>query len=78
MTVVVYTRPNCIQCRYTTRELDRLALEYVKVNVDEDDEARDAVVAYGRESGTTQLPVVVTGAGTWTGFSPDKLRALAS
>lgn len=70
--VVVYGRENCIQCRYTTREMDRIGLDYIKVDIDKDEEARVAVEAYGPKT----LPVVVSGQGTWFGFSPDKIRAL--
>lgn len=74
MDIVVYGRPNCIQCRYTTRELDNLGIGYIYVDIDADPDAREAV----EETGITTLPVVVTADGVFGGFKPDRLRALAS
>lgn len=72
--VVVYGRSDCIQCGYTTKELDKLGIEYVYVDIDEDGEAREAVA----ETGISSLPVVVAAQQVWGGFSPDKIRSLRS
>ncbi|TDH45423.1 NrdH-redoxin [Mycobacterium eburneum] len=74
MSAVVYGRPGCVQCRYTTKELDRLAVPYIYVDISTDTEAAEAVAATGH----TTLPVVVTEGETWAGFKPDKLRGLAA
>lgn len=74
MIVVVYGRSECVQCRYTVRELVRLGVEHVYVDIDSDVEALDAVAA----TGIRVLPVVVTAGGVFGGFKPDLLRGLVA
>lgn len=74
MSAVVYGRPGCVQCRYTIRELERLAVEHIYVDISHDVEAAEAVAA----TGLTTLPVVVTEHEVWGGFKLDKLRGLAA
>lgn len=75
MTVTVYTKPNCVQCKATYRALDNQGVEYSKVDVSEDG---DALVTI-KNLGYLQVPVVLTEAGDhWSGFRPDKINALAA
>lgn len=83
MSITVYTKPNCPQCVFTKRELDKLEdaegnplnLEYTTIDITEDAEARAYVMD---ELGYLQAPVVVVDADNhWSGFSPDKIKALA-
>lgn len=70
--ITVYSRPGCPPCDATYRTLDKLELEYVKTDITVDSDARQRCVDLGY-SGT---PVVVAGEDHWTGFRPDRLKAL--
>ena len=70
--VTVYSKPACVQCRATTRALDKAGINYDVVDITLDDEARDYVMALGH----LQAPVVDTGTETWSGFRPDRIKAL--
>ncbi len=72
--ITVYSKPSCVQCTATTRELDRKGIPYEYVDLTEDDAARDLVQGLGY----MQAPVVVAGEDHWSGFRPDKIGLLAS
>lgn len=74
MTVTVYTKPGCVQCTATFKKLDSLGVEYTAIDVSVDDDARHYITAQGY----LQVPVVIAGADSWTGFRPDRLSRLAS
>lgn len=74
MTVTVYTKPACMQCKATYRALDKEGVEYEVIDITEDDEARDYVMALGH----LQAPIVVAGDEHWSGFRPDRIRALVA
>ena len=71
--VTVYTKPACVQCNATFKALDKAGITYVKVDISADDQARDYVMALGH----LQAPVVVAGGEHWSGFRPDRIKALA-
>lgn len=71
--ITVYSKPACIQCTATTREMDRKGIEYSVIDLTKDGEAMDKV----QELGYMQAPVVVAGEDHWSGFRPDKIGALA-
>ena len=72
MNVTVYTKPACVQCNATYKALDKQGLTYEIVDISEDAAARDFVM----ELGYLQAPVVVAGAEHWSGFRPDRIKAL--
>lgn len=72
--ITVYSKPACIQCTATTREMDRKGIDYSVVDLTKDENAYNTV----RDLGYMQAPVVVTGDDHWSGFRPDKIGALAS
>lgn len=74
MTVTVYTKPACVQCNATYKALDKAGVQYRVVDISEDVEARDYVMALGY----LQAPVVVAGDEHWSGFRPDRIKALAA
>ena len=47
MTIIVYTKPACVQCNATFRALDKLGVVYEKVDVTRGSDARDYVMALG-------------------------------
>lgn len=71
-TVTVYTKPACVQCNATYRALDKHGISYEKVDLTTDPDAHDYVLSLGH----LQAPVVVAGAEHWSGFRPDRIKAL--
>ena len=72
--ITVYSKPACVQCTATTRELDRKEISYTYIDLTKDTEAMAKVA----ELGYRQAPVVVAGDDHWAGFRPDKIGQLAS
>jgi glutaredoxin-like protein NrdH len=74
MTITVYTKPACVQCTATYRALDKAGIAYNVVDMSEDSDARDFVMALGY----LQAPVVVAGDSHWSGFRPDRIKTLVA
>lgn len=72
--ITVYTKPACVQCNATYKALDKAGVEYRVVDISEDADARDYVMALGY----LQAPVVVAGDEHWSGFRPDRIKTLAT
>ena len=74
MNVTVYSKPACVQCRATTRALERKGIGYTLVDISQDSAAYDYVIGLGYQ----QVPVVVIGneMDHWAGFRPDLINAL--
>ncbi|GAC78769.1 ribonucleoside-diphosphate reductase class Ib glutaredoxin subunit [Gordonia malaquae] len=72
-TITVYTKPSCGPCAMTIRRLDAAGLTYNTVDISQDDDARDYVMALGYQ----QAPVVVAGTEHWSGFRPERIKALS-
>ena len=72
--ITVYTKPACVQCNAVLRVLDNKGIEYQKVDISADTEAREYVMALGY----LQAPVVVAGNDHWSGFRPDRIKTLAA
>ena len=73
MTPVVYTKPSCVQCDMTKRYLDKAGVKYSTVDITQEPEAMDLILGMG----FLAAPVVISEAGNWAGFQPDKLNLLA-
>ena len=73
-TITVYTKPACVQCHATYKALDKQGLNYHVVDISTDDAARDYVMSLGY----LQAPIVVAGEEHWSGFRPDRVKALAA
>ena len=80
MTIEVYGKPVCPQCAATGMQLRRLELDYEYIDVSTNADALE----YTKSLGYLQAPVVVTRneAGEvldhWSGYQPDRLKALAA
>lgn len=72
--VTVYAKPACVQCNATYRALDKQGVAYNKVDITQDAGARDYVMALGY----LQAPIVVAGTQHWSGFRPDRIKALTA
>ncbi|WP_277051059.1 glutaredoxin-like protein NrdH [Ruania albidiflava] len=74
MTITVFSKPACVQCDATYRALKKHGLDYEVVDISTDAEALESVKALGYQ----QAPVVFAGGDHWSGFRPDKIKALAA
>jgi glutaredoxin-like protein NrdH len=45
--ITVYTKPACVQCDAVFRALDKEGIEYQKIDISTDPEAREYVMALG-------------------------------
>lgn len=73
MSITVYSKPNCVQCDATYRALAKHGLEYSTVDITADPEALQTVRALGYQ----QAPVVFADGDHWSGFRPDRIKAVA-
>lgn len=74
MSITVYSKPRCVQCDATYRALDKLGVDYVKIDVTEDSQSLEYIISLGYQ----QAPVVVTDAEHWSGYRPDRIKELAA
>ncbi|MEE6283330.1 glutaredoxin-like protein NrdH [Georgenia sunbinii] len=74
MSITVFSKPACVQCDATYRALDKNGLEYDVVDISVDAEALESVKALGYQ----QAPVVFADGDHWSGFRPDRIKALAA
>ncbi|MFH5821345.1 glutaredoxin-like protein NrdH [Georgenia sp. AZ-5] len=74
MSITVYSKPSCVQCDATYRALNKQGLEYEVVDITADAGALASVKALGYQ----QAPVVFADGDHWSGFRPDKIKALAA
>lgn len=70
--VTVYSKPLCVQCDATKRALTKAGIDYDVVDVTEDADGLAKIKALGY----VQAPVVITDEGHWSGFRPDRIKAL--
>ncbi len=73
MSITVYTKPMCVQCDATKRQLNKQGLDYVTVDLTEDADALE----YVKGLGFAQAPVVVAGDEVWSGYRPDLIKKVA-
>ncbi|WP_277062916.1 glutaredoxin-like protein NrdH [Schaalia cardiffensis] len=74
MSVIVYTKPRCLQCDATKRTLDKQGIDYRSIDITEDADA----LGYIKSLGYKQAPVVITDEDAWSGFRPDRIKALTA
>lgn len=73
MSITLYTKPACVQCNATKRALKKSGLDFVEVDLTVDEEALNTVKALGYQ----QAPVVFADGDHWSGYRPDKIKALS-
>lgn len=72
----VFTKPDCIQCERTQTQLTHRGVDFQTRDVTTDHEALRHIT---EDLGYRQAPVVVTDDGQhWSGYRPDKIKALAA
>ncbi|WP_433635612.1 glutaredoxin-like protein NrdH [Nocardia sp. CA-120079] len=77
MNVTVYTKPACVQCNATYVALDKTGIEFAVIDISADDEARDYVISLGYLTAPVVVVEHAEAADHWSGFRPDRIRALA-
>lgn len=73
MSVILYTKPNCVQCNATERALKQKNIPFVAIDLTQDPQALAHIVSMGYR----QVPVVVNGEQHWSGFCPDRISQIA-
>lgn len=68
----IFTQPECQPCNATARTFERHGIAYVLIDVSTD----QAAYNYIRDLGYQQTPVVVFGDQHWSGYRPERIRAL--
>lgn len=72
--VIVYSKPNCMQCNFTKKYLEDKGIPYEVKDIAENEAAIEEVKSLGFSS----LPVVLAeGLEAFNGFRPDMLNHLA-
>lgn len=71
--VTIYTKPHCVQCDAAKRALDKAGITSTAVDISADPAAHSYITSLGY----LQAPVLVTPLGHWSGFRPDRIKALA-
>ena len=74
MSIILYTRNNCVQCHATKRAMESRGMVFEMVNIDQQPEAAETL----RAQGFRQLPVVIAGETRWSGFRPDMINRLSA
>ncbi|MFC6465080.1 glutaredoxin-like protein NrdH [Marinilactibacillus sp. GCM10026970] len=73
-TVIVYSKPNCMQCNFTKKFLEDKGIPFEIKDIAENEAAIEEVKSLGFSS----LPVVLAeGLEAFNGFRPDMLNQLA-
>lgn len=73
MSIIIYSKPDCVQCNATYRAFDKQGIDYQVIDLTQDLQALNHVKSLGYQ----QVPVIVAGDDHWAGFRPDKIGALA-
>ncbi|HEY0210116.1 glutaredoxin-like protein NrdH [Acerihabitans sp.] len=76
MTIIIYTKPECVQCHATCRALDKKGISYQLVDLGL--AANGQALAHVKALGYRQVPVVQTPSEHWSGFRLDKINLLAA
>ena len=72
--IKVYTKPDCPQCKMTTMFLIRHHVKFLNINVSENPQYAQSL----RDKGYRSVPSVVTECEEWSGFRPERLKAVVS
>ena len=72
MKITVWELPNCVQCRQTKREFDKLGIQYQVKQLNRSPKA----VERFKEMGLIAAPIVETDDRRWSGFRINRIRDL--
>lgn len=74
MTVTVLSKDGCNPCRMTKIAFEKYGISYEDVNIADNDEAFQVV----KDLGYQQVPVVLVGDDSWSGYRIDRIKELAA
>ena len=74
MKAYIYTLPNCVQCIATKRALKKNGVEFEEIDLAANDEIREELATQG----FMQAPIVAAGNDSWSGYRPERIKALAT
>lgn len=74
MNIKVFSAPHCSACDTTKRVLRKANLPFTEVDVTADESA----MAQCKDMGFSELPVVIAGSESWSGFRYEMLRKLTA
>lgn len=69
---VLFTKEQCVNCDATKTDLDALNVEYQTINLTQEPEHLDKLIALGFRSAPVVLPG--NGAKPWAGYKPEKIQ----
>lgn len=70
--VTIYSKNNCVQCKMTKRFLEQHNVAFKEINLDEQPE----FIEHVKNLGFSAAPIVETENEAFSGFQPNKLKAL--
>jgi glutaredoxin-like protein NrdH len=70
--VTVFSKPKCVQCAATIRHMKKNKVVHEVINLAEDPEAFEMVMAKGFSS----APVVNANGVWWSGYNPDRINEI--
>ena len=73
-TVILYSKPHCVQCTATKRALTQAGITFSTIDLTVDEDA----LSYVRGLGYREAPVVEAGGRSWSGFNPDEIKSLVT
>lgn len=71
---IVWTTVHCMQCRFTTREMDKAGIVYETRDLADHPEQVEAFKAAGFMS----APIVQAAGETWAGYQPQLIQSIAA
>jgi glutaredoxin-like protein NrdH len=70
MSIVVWTKPNCVQCESTKRQFDKRGIIYKTRKL------TPKAIERFNQLGLTAAPIVETDSKRWSGFRIEKIKSL--
>lgn len=72
ISIVVWEKPNCVQCMQTKKEFDKRGIQYKTRRLDKSAKAIQRFL----DMGFSAAPIVETDDRRWSGFRLDKIKSL--
>ena len=72
MEIIVWEKPNCVQCQSTKRVMEKMGIQFKVRRLDRSPKAVERFL----ELGLTAAPIVETDDRRWSGFRLDKIKSL--
>lgn len=71
--VVLYGKPNCVQCDATERKFKKHGVEYEKVDVSQDENALEFIKSLGYLKAPVVYVSTIEGDHHWTGYDVEEI-----